>query len=151
MSDGGTYCRWDSRDLYMQSFCFICHLSVFSSCSYVRLNPRQCPGTKIKSQSNLKHQLSSLNVTLIYEMSLFPFLMKAGACIHPDRKDLLLKSEKLHRASWSSYCVTMAINSISSQHVGSCFSFAWQQHLGGFQEGEIGASEMLNGKHCLFV
>lgn len=39
--------------------------------------------------------------------------------IHPEREDVLLKSEKLCRASWSRYRVTMAINSIPSEYVGS--------------------------------
>ena len=123
---------------------FICHLSVFSCC-YMR------PQCKIKSITTLKNNG--------YHHSVSPRQIKAFLSpLNPEREDLLLSLEELHRASWSSYRVTMAINSISSEYVGS-----WLILLGNniwFQEEKIGATEnvewyqneMLQLKEfCLFL
>lgn len=126
-----TYCRWDTCKIYT------CNHSILS---FVREPARVSTAkTLIKS----KQPSSSFNVT--DKTGLFPLWWRL---IHPSIHSAIhrgkihfSKSEKLQCASWSSYCVTMAINSISSQYVGLWRGFAWQQHLG----------LLLGSKNCISV
>lgn len=79
----------------MQWFYFICHLSVFSSCSHVWLNPHVFPWPKIKSTIKFKRYHHSVSPW----QSLFPFWWRQN---HPSRgKIFYFKPEHLHCASWS--------------------------------------------------